>query len=352
MNILYVTTRQWNPGDEFILAGVRVILKEVIQESLSVESIYNKSPQVRTKLDLYNPLRKFDPGRLLGLLDGFLRIGQYDNSFNDKENIDFYDVVVICGSPGWFGGRLKPLYKKLKNYRGKIIFIGIGSSKRAVKLSLLEKTVLERASYITCREPKLHSTLVELLTIPPKHYTCPAILASQTEAQSNGKVNRIGLIYVCASTPQGHRSHSQHMKLQGEVFNWLINQGFKCEIICNYQTEMESAALEFPNTRIKYRYDASEYVDLLSSYDLIVSSRVHGCGLSSSLTIPNLMIAHDERGGTVKGFGSTIVKSLNEAVAKVTELQNIDYYNKSKNELHDLKKSTLNQYISDVKSVF
>ena len=57
MKILYVTTRQWNPGDEFILRGSRRILKECgITEDVS--SIYNKSPQTTSLFESWNFWKK------------------------------------------------------------------------------------------------------------------------------------------------------------------------------------------------------------------------------------------------------------------------------------------------------
>jgi hypothetical protein len=45
-NIVFSTTRQWNPGDEFILAGVRRIFARVGLNYNAI--IFNRNPDVRS----------------------------------------------------------------------------------------------------------------------------------------------------------------------------------------------------------------------------------------------------------------------------------------------------------------
>ena len=44
-NIIYSATRQWNPGDEFILMGVESLIQEVFGSHNSI--LYNRNPQIR-----------------------------------------------------------------------------------------------------------------------------------------------------------------------------------------------------------------------------------------------------------------------------------------------------------------
>jgi len=44
-NVVFSTTRQWNPGDEFILMGCINLLKEYMGEFNPI--IYNRHPQLR-----------------------------------------------------------------------------------------------------------------------------------------------------------------------------------------------------------------------------------------------------------------------------------------------------------------
>ena len=45
-NILISTTRQWNPGDEFIMMGALCILKNLYGDILN-PIIYNRNPDIR-----------------------------------------------------------------------------------------------------------------------------------------------------------------------------------------------------------------------------------------------------------------------------------------------------------------
>lgn len=54
-NVVLSTTRQWNPGDEFILLGIINLLREVIGEFNPV--IFNRSPEVRPTASYLNPMR-------------------------------------------------------------------------------------------------------------------------------------------------------------------------------------------------------------------------------------------------------------------------------------------------------
>ena len=63
MNIVFSTTRQWNPGDEFILLGCINLLKKQLGEFNPI--IFNRNPQIRRH-------RKFD---LITALDDLLGKG-------------------------------------------------------------------------------------------------------------------------------------------------------------------------------------------------------------------------------------------------------------------------------------
>ncbi len=45
-NVLISTTRQWNPGDEFIMLGCLNILKEIYGDNIN-PIIFNRNPDIR-----------------------------------------------------------------------------------------------------------------------------------------------------------------------------------------------------------------------------------------------------------------------------------------------------------------
>jgi len=104
LNILFSTTRQWNPGDEFIFFGIRNILTELGIKFNTI--IYNRHPSI-------NPPPTFRRHR-------WSKLEKYPN----MDNSFFLDIpaavdyVIIAGSPEWTGGQRMD---RLFNYIKKII---------------------------------------------------------------------------------------------------------------------------------------------------------------------------------------------------------------------------------------
>lgn len=319
-NILYVTTRQWNPGDEFIMGGVRAALRGAGWRP-RVEAIYNKSPQVATKWGRFNPFRIRAANLSAGYADSFVHTAHFDNSFGPHNDINFFDAVVFCGSPGWFGGRLHGLYEKLGNFRGQVLFLGIGASNRAVKLSKTEVDVLRSASVVTVRDEYLHGELTNRYGVECEWITCPAFLAAPSSVEPD-PTSRIGLVYTAAHTNRGHRVSDEHEALQNAIFHRVIETHPDAEVICNYYDEVDAAAQLFGRERVRHAFDALDYPDLMGEYRYVVSSRVHGCGISSSVGVPNLLLGHDRRAATVAGFGSLVttdVEAVLDAIARFAD---------------------------------
>ncbi|MCL2390718.1 MAG: polysaccharide pyruvyl transferase family protein, partial [Endomicrobia bacterium] len=118
-NILFSTTRQWNPGDEFILLGCINLLKELYPGFNPV--IYNRNPAIRQ--EKYSNLNFFRNTfwervscKSKGLSDAFLRMGFFDNSFKDNTDASFLDLAVFAGSPEWYGYRNAKLYDVINRY--------------------------------------------------------------------------------------------------------------------------------------------------------------------------------------------------------------------------------------------
>ena len=57
-----------------------------------------------------------------------------------------------------------------------------------------------------------------------------------------------------------------------------------------------------------YSFSARDYFEMYDACDLVISPRVHGCGMAASLGIPSIAIPHDGRISTVSGFGAMVAK--------------------------------------------
>jgi hypothetical protein len=342
VHVLYVTTRQWNPGDEFILRGSRSILREAgFNDDVSV--IYNKSPQTTALFERFNFWKSAAPSSLVSSLDFALNVGHYDNSLKKSHDLSMFDAVVFAGSPGWFGGRLTPMYDRLVDYSGKVLFLGLGVPNKQLKLSDNERAVLGR-SMVFCRNAELVDSLGDL-GVSARYLPCPALLSSPFERDRPTELELVGLGFNSPTSHKYQRISPEKYGLQAQLFDYMLDN-YECEIVCHYVDELEEAGRTYGSQRVRYAYDAADYPALYGRYDFVLSSRVHGCGMASSVGVPNAAIGHDARAGTVDGFNSMRAESLGqfaelmpEVAGKLPELHD---------ELKQHKSMTLASYVEAV----
>ena len=195
-NILFSTTRQWHPGDEFILKGIQNLLQELDIKFNGL--IFNRHPDNLQSYSTANPLRKIDfDFRGKGLINSFIRLGSADNSFKSGMTTNGINLVIVAGSPGWYGKYTSPLYDLVGRNKIPIAFIGIGSHHIDPQSmpGFLSRfgfcDTLSTAQLITVRDTTTEHALERfgVFRLP-----CPALFFSTVERKIS-KVNRIALIY-------------------------------------------------------------------------------------------------------------------------------------------------------------
>jgi hypothetical protein len=85
--------------------------------------------------------------------------------------------------------------------------------------------------------------------------------------------------------------------------------------------EVRALELKLARARGKdvlYSAYAEDYAGLFDRFDVVLSTRIHGCGIASSLGIPNVLIPHDGRSQTALKFGSCVAESANSAFSLST----------------------------------
>ncbi|MFY9078159.1 polysaccharide pyruvyl transferase family protein [Aliarcobacter butzleri] len=312
MNIVFSTTRQWNPGDEFILLGTINLLQEYFeqQKDKGIKNnfyfnpiIYNRNPQIRRA-------RKRD---FIKMIDNFLGkdfIEKFrDNSVKDRKPMDYTDLVVFAGSPEWIGRRLKKLYTEILNNKIPTIFLGLGTDSKIPleynnkDFGSIEKKVFEQYTKIIITRDE--NTLGAFKHFEfAKHLPCPALFCSKT---NNKKVNvkKIALIYSTVNAEGGNdislETYNFILALYKELL-YSYKDEYEFEFISHYIDELSEFKKDFPEEKIRYSYDSKDYLDIYSEYDLVIGCRVHGIGMCASLGIPGIMVSHDGRSKTVKGF--------------------------------------------------
>ncbi|MDR0292071.1 MAG: polysaccharide pyruvyl transferase family protein [Elusimicrobium sp.] len=300
-NILFSATRQWNPGDEFILFGCENIIRSLGVEFNSV--LFNRNPEVRPLKAYLNPFRKNVKSKFLSSekLNAFLRLGFKDNSFKDDTDPSFIDYAVFAGSPEFDSPRLKSMYLAIKEKNIPCAFLGIGSKPSSKDKDVL--SVIQNAAVFTVRAPSLLSPAAPGAVYMP----CPALFSTGVSCEKEVKeVKKIALAFAVSSdmTPASNGINPKIYVYQSEFFNAVINK-FKTAqvcIVCHYIDELPYAHKLFGGRQIFYSYDAAAYKEIYKQFDLVISPRVHAVGMCASLGIPGMVIAHDWRGETADGF--------------------------------------------------
>lgn len=350
-NILISATRQWNPGDEFIMFGVENVLKQILGNFNPI--LFNRSPEVRDgrKYSQYFKTKEkalwIERNHLLRLFKGGFR----DNSFKNGSAASVIDYAIFAGSPEWYGYRVKYMYELIKknNITCAFLGIGMGDSKNFTKIDKLYYDVLERAKVITTRD---HKTLEYVEKWGGKYMPCPAFLAAPINKEVKN-VEKIAIIYATHKTCLGNNvSKEMHDYLVGLYKE--LQKKYSVSLVCHYIDEIEEAKKEFDDIDILYSYDAKDYIDIYNQFDMVIGGRVHGIGMCASLGIPGIMISHDVRSETVAGFKATILnyKTTTYKMAIDTISKVIADINMHSKELIVHKRNVMDEYINILNPMF
>jgi len=303
-NIVFSTTRQWNPGDEFILMGCINLLKEYMGEFNPI--IYNRHPQLRRS-------RKRDIIKMIDNLVGKDFIEKFlDNSVKERLEMDYADLVVFAGSPEWRGRRLPKLYDSIVKYNIPTLFLGVGSGSGAVTITKnhftdTELQVLQKAKLFTCRDCSNQDNAENILDLKVHHLPCPALFSS-TKEKSINEVKKIALIYGTYEAVRDNNISRETYDYLMKIYKYILENykdKYEIEFVAHYIDELSAFKKDFPNEELHYSYDSKDYLEIYEKYDLIIGHRVHGIGMSASIGIPGIMIAHDMRSQTVDGFAAS-----------------------------------------------
>lgn len=349
-NILISTTRQWNPGDEFIMQGSLNIMDEIMGKNYN-PIIFNRNPDVRGGAKFRNLTRKYsftykwDSSSFKGKggLHELFRIGHYDNSWKDDMDPNNIDIALFAGSPEWYGTRLRQMFQVIDANNIPTFFLGLGAgdSVNFKDSDSIVHRVLRSAKLITTRDQSTENLLHEYGAI---YIPCPALLAAGTNRIVKD-VRKIGLIYATDKTLKGNNVSTEMHKYILSLYPELMKR-YRCSLVCHYVDEIDQARKEFPDVEIYYSYDSKDYSEIYNNFDLVVGGRVHGIGMSASLGIPGIMIKHDSRSSTTDGF---LAESITVGTAP-SEVQNlvevlISRVEEQSNRLIEHKKSVMAQYI-------
>jgi hypothetical protein len=342
-NIVFLTTRQWNPGDEFILRGTRNIIQTILPHFNTI--IFNRHPEIHPNAKFPNPLRRFQ-GTIKGhtYWGPFLRVGAKDNSFiAQASDPNIFSMLVVAGSPGWENPASNSLYKYAMSHSLPAMFLGIGTPYENFsfdRLPRFARELLKDALAVTTRDTRLSSALK---CVGAKQLPCPALLSATTERHVE-KVETLGFAIGHPSTYVQGISREVYKCLVDAL--QLLKSRYKIKVVCHFYEELPGLQEELGSEcEVFYSYNADEYFDVLASCDLIVGTRVHAIGAAASFGIPGVFVAHDQRADTVKGFLADMVDPTRSPEYLVDQIdQAICNISQRSLKLVEHKRDTFKQY--------
>lgn len=349
-NFLYVTTRQFNPGDEFILMGVDYLLYKKYGEQNRI--LFNKNPEVISTFSHLNFFRKYDftkfrfPG--IGFLLSFLKIGFNDNSYNPFKDFSEIDRVIFCGSPDWYSNRQLNVFKAINKLKIPVEFHGLGSQKSFNLNNLGEncKLALKSADFISCRDNHAYNTLKKISK--PLNLTCPALFVANKKKQIKSLKN-IGIIFAHHDSCMGNRISKNAMLILFSFYNKLISKyqnKFSINFICHHSDEIQSCKKYFPDIDFHYDYDSKNYQKIYSKFDLVIGSRLHGIAMACSMGIPSIGFSHDFRGSAAERFGALNMNINDINQNKIFDILNEEkFFIQLKNNIHKNYSKKHNEYL-------
>ncbi len=333
-NILFSTTRQWNPGDEFILFGLENLLSALKVSYNPV--IYNRNPAIFRSSEAKILSLKFDFKRMR-----FSKLHPpeyFDNSFKKRflDSDQFIDMAIFAGTPEWASKRLDTMYTYIDRHNIPVFYLGVGLNDRLdiQSLSPLYQKVLSKAKLITVRDQIAFQALSSL---SPQQLPCPALFSAPDKFEKDIlSVRKVGLIFSRQKEVKNNSIDAETFSFMKDFYENLIKNYAKdldFEFVCHYIDDLPECQRLFPNIPCNYSYDSRSYIKIYNKFDLAIGPRIHGIGLSASMGIPGIAIGHDGRADACKGFLADIITKTDsvDGALKVFEnkLGNVSELNKS-----------------------
>jgi|GEM_PF-884589 len=323
LNILISSTRQWNPGDEFILFGVQNILQEAIKKPINWV-LYDRNP------DLF--INGWDQPTHKGKF--------WSNAFACQDFAGF-DLAVVAGTSEWFGKPLNKFYELVREYEIPLVVLGAGYySDNPIDFSEGEIYCLRDLAKVVTVRDSYASKALSPIGISHALLPCPALFAT-SEQQCPTSLKKIGFILQCDKT-LNHRIPTDLMEAGYEAAVKAHKAGFEVEIVCFYIDEL----VEFSSRQIlpvKYSYNSADNINMLKDYDAIVTTRLHGAIVANSLGKPAILFNKDPRCEGAAELFPFIFKSAPESI--IDKLGEIDIKAVAK-ELPKWKSATKQKYIN------
>jgi hypothetical protein len=300
-NLLFSTTKQWNPGDELILKGVRNLLPP------HVFLMFNRHPHIN-----FNN-----------------RNG--DNSYYFGMGDEIVEHIIFSGSPEYYTEPNRDMYKLIFSKKTPFSYIGVGGP------PLSRHIPFEKAKVKIVRDSA--AAKIPGSTLLP----CPSMFSykntkikAKTEKKDIAFCYQSGLSYICSPEQTINDLSVKFIK------------EFEPIVVCHSYVDYVDAI----NKKLKNVFYSAEFSDFENVYknvDMIVGTRIHGCGWGTSFGVPGILLAHDNRWETARNFGMKIHQGSYEDLKKT--FLDFDVESNS-HKIIELRKETFTKYSKLLNPVF
>lgn len=266
-NILLSTTRQWNPGDEFI----RISIESLIEEASGWDInwlIYDRNPDIRN-----------------------CRLPNISNSFFEG-TAPYVDMIVLAGTSEWAGPFMTELYRYSLRFSVPVLAIGIGTPGFKVSLSRLEEHIFKAQTPLIIVRDRATADMLYSYGVQSFVMPCPSLISPIMPSYPS-QINSLAIIWQFVESNQACTIG------KGEALSALCNElrktGYEVSIVVHYVEELQLVHGLNLECDVYYSYEPRAYLDLLRQFDAVVGLRLHGCLLALSLGRPAVLVPHDER---------------------------------------------------------
>lgn len=172
------------------------------------------------------------------------------------------------------------------------------------------------ADLITARDPVCY----ELVKDYPNSYyeVCPALF-SAPHNRLHTAADKIGVVLQAGKTEQVTLQTVPESTIRG-CYDQVarLEKQARVSFIAHHINDLKF--LGRAGREVLYSGYAEDYSQIFDQFDIVISTRVHGCGMASSLGIPNALLPHDGRFQTALKFKSLIADPETDLVEWVNNL--------------------------------
>ncbi|MDR2892067.1 MAG: polysaccharide pyruvyl transferase family protein [Deltaproteobacteria bacterium] len=275
LNILVSSTRQWNPGDEFIRFGVFNLLEALLGKDHNF-LLWNRNP------DLF----------VNGYANNVMRNNFLSNCCKPKE-ISLADLVVFAGTPEWFDNTVHPVFDFLFDHPTvPAIFLGIGAGMPLDRLRSRDIAVLKRDNvYISTRSAGLARNLNDLMGINKAvDLPCPSLFCVQQDFQKRfvtGATKKVGIILQAARVI----NQSISPEIVKNILATFPSPTDAPEFICFYIDEF--LFYSKAGYACRYSFEPMDYFSIINDYETIISTRLHGAIPALAMNRPAMLLTSE-----------------------------------------------------------